>query len=145
VSYWDSSALVKFYASEADSSLFEQLAASSPTSPVTSRFAFYEIRTTLERKEVEGSLALGAAQKLYGRLVQDALEGYIEIIAFSEDLAKQFEIVLARCFGQTRPQFIRTLDGIHVAAARVAGETEFVATDKRLREAALILGLKLFP
>jgi predicted nucleic acid-binding protein len=41
--------------------------------------------------------------------------------------------------------FIRTNDAIHLAAARGAGETEIVATDKRLREAALALGFTVFP
>ena len=37
------------------------------------------------------------------------------------------------------------MDALHLAAARVAGETELVATDKKLREAAGLLGFKLFP
>lgn len=41
--------------------------------------------------------------------------------------------------------FIRTNDALHLAAAHCAGETEIVATDKRLREAALALGHALFP
>ncbi|MDP1586199.1 MAG: hypothetical protein Q8M07_00525, partial [Prosthecobacter sp.] len=32
-----------------------------------------------------------------------------------------------------------------LAAAKLAGETEIVATDKRLREAALLLGFSVFP
>jgi predicted nucleic acid-binding protein len=43
------------------------------------------------------------------------------------------------------PLFVRTLDAIHLASAMIAGEKEFVATDKRLRDAALFLGLKVFP
>ena len=45
----------------------------------------------------------------------------------------------------TPPILLRTLDALHLASARVAGETEIVATDKRLREAAKLLGFALFP
>ena len=34
---------------------------------------------------------------------------------------------------------------MHLASARVAGETELVATDKRMRDAAKALGFSLFP
>jgi len=40
---------------------------------------------------------------------------------------------------------LRTLDVLHLASARVAGETELVATDQRMRDAARLLGFSLFP
>lgn len=46
---------------------------------------------------------------------------------------------------QTPPLPLRTLDAIHLASARVSGEMEIVATDKRLRDAAKLLGFSLFP
>ena len=67
------------------------------------------------------------------------------MVEFSVDVAREFENVVIRSFGQPTVTFLRTLDGIHLASAVLAGETEFVATDKRLREAALLLGLKVFP
>ena len=40
---------------------------------------------------------------------------------------------------------IRGFDAIHLASARISGETEVVATDSRLRDAAKLLGLSVFP
>jgi len=145
VSYWDSSALVKLYAKEADSAVFEQFAAGSQTGLCTSRLAFYEIQTTLRRKEAEGTINPGTAAGTYQRLQKDAVNGRIRVIEFSADVEMQFQNVLRLCFQQTPLVFVRTLDAIHLAAAIATGEAEFVATDKRLRAASLFFGLKLFP
>jgi predicted nucleic acid-binding protein len=58
---------------------------------------------------------------------------------------QQYGQVLNLCYQPTPPILLRTLDAVHVASARLAGETEVVATDKRLRDAAKLLGFALFP
>lgn len=145
MSYWDSSALVKLYTSEPDSAFFEQFAASASMVPVTSRLALYEIETTLCRKEAEGMLAAGTAQTIQHRLIRDGMDGYIRVVEFSTEVERCFRSVLMRCFRQAPPIHVRTLDAIHLGCALAAGESEFVATDKRQRDAAASLGLKLFP
>ena len=60
-------------------------------------------------------------------------------------MEREFENVVTRCFGHSPPIPIRTLDAIHLASAAVTTEVELIATDKRLRDAAAVLGLKLFP
>jgi predicted nucleic acid-binding protein len=40
---------------------------------------------------------------------------------------------------------LRTLDGIHLASAVVAGANRLVSTDHRMREAAVVAGLSLWP
>jgi predicted nucleic acid-binding protein len=49
------------------------------------------------------------------------------------------------CYRNSPPLAVRTLDAIHLASARVSGEKEIVVTDKRLREAAVLLGFSVFP
>lgn len=145
MSYWDSSALAKLYVEEADSPLFEHYAANAPLPPITSRLALYELRTVLERKESDGVIVIGAAHSIYQQLVQDATDGFLRIVELSDDVAREFETVLAGCFRRTPPIFLRTLDGIHLASALVAAQEDIIATDKRLREAATVLGFKTFP
>lgn len=53
--------------------------------------------------------------------------------------------MLNSCYRQTPPIPLRTLDALHLASARVVGETELVATDKRVRDAAKLLGFTLLP
>jgi len=53
--------------------------------------------------------------------------------------------VLATCHRHAPPISLRTLDALDLASARVAGQTELVATDKRMRDAAKLLGFSVFP
>ena len=61
------------------------------------------------------------------------------------DVEREYGQVLTLCYQQNPTIPLRTLDALHLASVRVAGETELVATDKRMRDAAKALGLSLFP
>lgn len=145
MSYWDTSSLVKLYAQEADSAAFENYALHAPTKAVTSRIALYEARATFLRKEAEGVLQPGCSQKLYNQLVQDVATGELRLVELGADVEREYGQVLGQCSRQIPPIPLRTLDALHLASARVASETELVATDKRMREAAKVLGFALFP
>lgn len=152
MSYWDTSALVKLYLEEADSAVFEQhlLDTTSPiiitpSPPVISEIGLYEARATFHRKESEGALPNGGAQTLYARLAQDVTTRKVTVIDFGEALEQKYEQILSRCYKMKPFIPIRALDAIHLASALSASETEIVATDKRLRDAAGALGLSLFP
>jgi predicted nucleic acid-binding protein len=53
MSYWDSSALVKLYVQELDSSEFQTLAREA-SRVATGSLARYEVRTVFRRREAEG-------------------------------------------------------------------------------------------
>ena len=52
---------------------------------------------------------------------------------------------MVTCCRHTPPLPVRTLDALHLASARTDHQTELVATDKRMRDAANQLGLSVFP
>ena len=145
MSYWDTSTLVKLYAQEPDSALFEAQGMSDATRTVSSRMALYEARAAFQRKEAEGILQPDAAEKLYGELLHDVAAGEIHLVELGSDLEREYGQVLTWCYQQTPAIPLRTLDALHLAAARVAGQTDLVATDKRMRVAAKALGFSLFP
>jgi len=145
MSYWDTSTLVKLYAQEPDSAAFENHALNAPANTVTSRIALYEARDTFQRKEAENILQPGCAQKLYDQLMQDVAAGELRLVELGADVERAYGQVLGQCYQQTPPIPLRTLDALHLASARVAGATELVATDKRMRDAAKLLGFVLFP
>ena len=145
MSYWDTSALLKLYVAETDSLAFRQKSATDGTPPVTAELTTWEARTAFRRKEAEGLLSLGSASALHSLLLADVDAGDVRLIHHSVAAEAEFGRVLDTCFAKTPPVLIRTLDAIHLASAKVAGEIEIVATDKRLREAALALGFTLFP
>ena len=144
MSYWDTSALAKLYLPEPDSPVFEQKAAGGAAC-VIARLAIYEMRRVAFRKESEGLIQSGTAETILHELEQDLAAGDIQVVELDTALESEFKTVMATCYRNSPPLLVRTFDAIHVAAARTAGETEVVATDKRLRDAAKLLGLSLFP
>ena len=145
MSYWDTSTLVKLYTQEADSLLFETHAANAGNSVVISRIPLYEACATFRRKEAEGILNSGTAQTTYNELLQDVAANDLGVIELNAAVEHEYGQVLNLCYQQAPPVLLRTLDAVHLASARVSGETEIVATDKRLREAARLIGFTLFP
>jgi len=57
-----------------------------------------------------------------------------------QDLARK---VLKICLAQNRPIPLRSLDGIHLASALAAHQSEMVTADRRMQQAAQALGFKL--
>ena len=145
MSYWDTSALVKLYVQEADSALFGAHAASPLGTLVTSRIALYGAYATFRRKEMEGVIHTGAAKLLYSRLLQDAAAAQVHVLDLGNAVEQAYGIILDICYASMPALPVRTLDALHLASARTAGEAEIVATDWRLRDAAKLLGLSLFP
>lgn len=143
MSYWDTSALVKFYVVEPDTAVFEALALASPV--VTSGIARHEARTVFRRREAEGALPPGAGAALFQRLEADIASGMVHLFSDSADIEQEFGLVLDACFSHVPPIFVRTNDALHLAAAHAAGETDFVTADMRQRTAARLLGLNVRP
>jgi predicted nucleic acid-binding protein len=144
MSYWDTSCLVKLYTPETDSAQFAARLAANP-SCITADLTLLEFWATVRRKESEGVLASGGANKTHAALESDAASGDITIVAIDVQVRAEYKAIVDRCLSQSPPILIRTNDAQHLAAAKCVGETEIVATDRRLKEAALLLGFNLFP
>ena len=104
-----------------------------------------ELWVTLRRKEAEGFLAAGQAKIRLDRFDRDVERGDVRVVDLDASVAAQFVRITEKCFSQNPLQFVRTFDMLHLASAQVAGVAELVTTDKRLREAALLMGFTLFP
>ena len=144
MSYWDTSALVKLSLLEADSARFVLLAATG-SQIVTADIARFEARAAFRRHEARGLLTAGGATALAHGLDRDMARGKIAVQAVTAEVEREFTAVLERCFSAVPPVFIRTNDALHLASAKVAGEVEFVTTDGRQRDAALLLGFTVLP
>jgi len=144
MSYWETSCLVKLYTPEPDSALFRARLAIE-ASCVTADIAPLEFWATVRRKETEGVLAPGEAQTISDSLASDLEAGEITLEHQDRAMRQEFHDIVDRCHTQQPPVFIRSNDALHLAAARCSAETEIVATDKRLRDAAVLLGFTVFP
>ena len=69
----------------------------------------------------------------------------MRLVPESPAVQDEFGLILERCFSLTPPVFIRTNDALHLASARVAGETEFITADGRQAAAAKLAGLVVKP
>ncbi len=145
MSYWDTSALAKLYVWEPDSLRFRQHVAQVGVPPVTAEVTPLEMRRVAFRKEVAGGLLPGTAESTVAQVNTDVAAGSLKIVEQTPTVLQEFDQLMAACYRRQPPLLLRTLDALHLASARVAGESEIVATDGRLREAALFLGFSLFP
>ena len=144
MSYWDTSSLGKLYLPEPDSAAFAQKAAVDPAI-VTTRLAVYEMRRVAFRKETEGLIQSGTAETVLSQVTQDITSGQLRIVELDARVETEFNAIMATCYRHTPPLPIRTLDALHLASARADNQTQLVATDKRMRDAAKLLGLSVFP
>jgi predicted nucleic acid-binding protein len=144
MSYWDTSALSKLYLPEPDSADFVQKAANNPLI-VTARLALYEMRRVAFRKESRGFIQVGTAESVLTQLSQDISAGQIRVLEIDMRVESEFNSIMASCYRHAPPVAIRTFDALHLACSRADGQTELVVTDKRLRDAAKLFGLSLFP
>jgi len=144
MSYWDTSARSKLYLPEPDSPDFVSKAANEPVI-VTSKLALIEMRRVSFRKESKGFIQAGTAETVLNQMNQDIAAGEIQIVEMDAKVEAALDAIMATCYRRTPPLPLRTLDAIHLASSQVVGETEMVATDERLREAAKLMGFSLFP
>jgi uncharacterized protein len=144
MSYWDTAALSKLYLPEADSPAFVQKAADEMVS-ITAKLAIHEMRRVAFRKESERLIQAGSAESVLRQVDRDVAAGEIRLVQMDDVVEAEFNAIMATCYRHAPPIPIRTFDAIHLATARVAGETELVTSDKRLREAARLLGFSVFP
>jgi predicted nucleic acid-binding protein len=144
MSYWDTSTLGKLYFPEADSPAFVQKAAST-TVIVTAKLALHEMRRVAFRKESDGLIPPNTAELALSQMDRDVAAGQIRVVEMDAQVEAEFNAIMARCYRHSPPIPVRTFDAIHLATARMANETELVTTDKRLRDAATLLGFALFP
>jgi predicted nucleic acid-binding protein len=102
-----------------------------------------EMAYALQQKESRGELLPTAARHLTALFDRDADEGRFVVLPWSPDLVKAARDVLEQSWSPQESVPIRTLDGIHLAAARAAGLPGIVTTDARMRAAAAALGFDI--
>jgi len=93
MSYWDSSALVKLYAQESDSTEFRELAVNA-SRVATGSLTRHEMRTVFRRREAEGVLPSGEAAALYDELTADIAAADIVIQPETADVRQRSAALL---------------------------------------------------
>jgi uncharacterized protein len=145
LNYRDTSALLKLYIAEQDSPYFINLVSNSKNPLLTSEITRIELAATFYRKESKGELAKGKAGQHVEEFAVDIEAGRIVIVPMSKVVTLRAEQVIKKGYTASKAIMIRALDIIHVASALASKASVLVTTDTRLREVALLRGLKVSP
>jgi predicted nucleic acid-binding protein len=138
--YVDSCIIVKLLVQEADSAFFHQALVGQALS--SSELAFTEVLSALLIKEREKLISVAERARAW-RVFTDRLEAeQIVLHSLNPIVLKKANHVLERCHPTVR---LRSLDAIHTATCDLSQDFPFCTTDQRMRDAADVLGIPVFP
>ena len=138
--YIDSCILVKLLVVEPDSEFFVRSLSGSPM--VTSELAHTEVYSALLARERSGAIAAKNRRLAWDEYQARIDSGEIKIEPLNSIVLRKARHTLERCHPHVP---LRTLDAIHLATADLCQDLPLATTDARLRNAARLLGLEVFP
>lgn len=145
MSFWDTSALVKLYVRERDSDHFLELVRKSGSRAIISQLSIHEMCIVFYRKEFARAIPAGTAELAYRQFEHDVTEAVLKVIPYGRDVAPEFNRIVRACYRAVPVVPIRALDGLLLASALAARTPDLISTDLRMRNAALLLGLRILP
>lgn len=134
--YLDTSALIKLYVAEAFSTEVERLV-SEVDGLVISRLSMLEWHCAMSRRLRTGQISKDYLDLARTEFTRHLAENYFRIVPFDDTLL----IDALRVLDSTQPVPLRTLDAIHLTAARNAGVTRIATADRVMADAASKLNL----
>lgn len=140
--YWDTSCILKLYCREQGSTACLARAASMTEPVMTSVFTVSEMTYAFFQKEMRGEVAPGSPGILLEQFDADIRSGRFVLLPFGGDVEDAARRLAVLCYSSSPAVALRTLDGLHLAAAQLAGCREILSTDLRMRSAAALIGLK---
>jgi predicted nucleic acid-binding protein len=135
--YADSCYLVKFYCTEPGSD--ETRKALSSQQVVCLALGQVELVATFHRKVREGAIDSIVLSKLMRQLRADNESGLWTWLPVTNELLAQVSATFAKL---PKDVYLRTLDALHLEAARSAGLKEIYSSDRHLLAAASHFGLR---
>ncbi|HMR33309.1 MAG TPA: type II toxin-antitoxin system VapC family toxin [Geminicoccaceae bacterium] len=133
--YVDTSALAKWYVLEHGSHEFAAFVDGEPELRI-SRLCVVELRCLLARRRRSGLIDEGYESRAYHRFLQQLTSGYLTLFALLDE-----HLVEATSLIVSVEAPLRTLDAIHLAAARSIGCSRLATGDRVMQAAAAQLGL----
>jgi predicted nucleic acid-binding protein len=138
--YLDTAVLIKLLVEEPDSEFFQNALVGSLLS--SSELAVTEVWSALLAKERNQHISArqrASAWRVFNERVQDK---QIVLHPLNSIVLKKANQVLERCHPAVP---LRTLDAIHTAACDLAQDFPLCTTDRRMRDAATMLAIPVFP
>jgi uncharacterized protein len=116
--YCDTSALLKLYAPEPDSSDYLRLLIQQSEDVAISFLHRVELYFALRGKESRGEIAAGSARRLFQQFERHVNSARYFIIPWGEDVALEARRLLDTCLTATPAVMLRSLDGLHLGSAK---------------------------
>jgi len=138
--YLDSCIIVKLLVAEPDSEFFVRALEGQPL--VTSELAQTEVFSALLARERAGKISAADRQLAWKELGARIEAGEIRIEPLHSIVLRKARHSLEQCHPKVP---LRTLDAIHLATADLCQDFPLVTTDGRMRDAAKLLGITVFP
>ena len=139
--YWDTSCVLKLYCREKDSAGYLQRVNASIHPLCSSVLLASELIFAFWQKETREEIKGGGAQSLYEKFLEDLAAGRFWLLPMGEDVRDEARRIAGICY-RARPLVpLRTVDGLHLASATLAGCHEILSADARMKSAAGLLGL----
>jgi predicted nucleic acid-binding protein len=142
LSYWDTSCVLALYTPEKISQQTAVLASEEKGALHSSSILEYEMTFAVHAKEVRGEIPRGGARRVLSRFQTDLRNGRFFLLPLGGDIKDSSRDIAAKALIAKPSVFLRTLDGIHLATALALGSAELITADKKLAEAARLLGIR---
>ena len=138
--YLDSCVIIKLLVTEPDSGDFVSSLENKPL--ITSELSQTEVFSALLTRERAGKISVTDRRRAWHEFEARISAGEIRMELLSSVVLRKAAFFLERCHPRVP---LRSLDAIHLATADLCQEYPLATTDGRLRDAATLLGLDIFP
>lgn len=138
--YLDSAIIVKLLVEEPDTAFFVQALVGHPLS--SSELAAPEVLSALLSKERKKLITKSQRIEAWRAFNERVQSRDITLHPLNGIALKKANQILEQCHPAVA---LRTLDAIHTAACDLSQDFPLCTTDKRMREAAGVLGIPIFP
>jgi predicted nucleic acid-binding protein len=138
--YLDSCIVVKLLVAEPDSDFFVRSLEGKRL--VTSELARTEVFSALLARERAGKISRADRLRAWHEFEERVQNKEIKIEPLNSIVLRKAAHSLEQCHPKVP---LRTLDALHLATADLCQDFPLVTTDGRLRDAATLLGIEIFP
>lgn len=140
--YWDTSCVLALYVPEKISTQAAELASLEKGPIHSSAILEFEMTFAVHAKEAQGEIPRGSSARVLLKFQTDLQQGRFLLVPLGIDIKARAREMAARTIQAEPPVFLRMLDGIHIATALELGSPELITADRKMADAASLLGIK---
>jgi len=138
--YLDTSILVKLFVRDEQSEFYGKVADGQPV--CSSVLAYTEVWSAFLFRERAGELTPEQRRRAWAAFDRNVMDDVIELMPMGPAIFKRANRMLEACHPKVP---LRSLDALHLASADQSQDWPLATHDKRMRDAAVMLGFPVTP